>query len=137
MKHRICSYVLLIVCLQSSSIYAEKSLWGDIDNTVPASESVELKGLTPAQIGTTSTSVQTSDVVTATVVAQKSTCDVLRAQSSLNQNNIRTSNIQDALRNNTQFLPAQYKNLVANQDSLNSLYTAYRQQYLKTYCSRL
>lgn len=144
-----CSYVIITASLFAGSLYAEKSLWGDIDNPnsgVDTSTSVQVQGYLPQNqttsgktTGTASnatTPQQAANAVAAVAVAQqqKTTCQIISAQTKLDPTLMKSAAMQNSLRTNSQFMPAQYKALLASPESMNALYDQYRQQYIKTYC---
>jgi hypothetical protein len=163
MKRAICSYVILIASCCAGSTYAAKSLWGDIDTQTPE-QSVEVKGYLPAQQdepaapatpattqpatptttkstkgattkqATTAGQAATAAADATAAAAQKTTCDILAAAPKLDPSVMKSPAMQDAFRNNSQFVPPQYKSLLNNSEALNNLYTLYRKQYIFTHC---
>ncbi len=141
--------LIIIGLFLATATQAEKSLWGDIDQS-QVHESVNVQGYLPqqqttvnngkatksVQTGQPANSAQAASAAAAAVVAapKTTTCDILSAHVNLDMSVMKSQAMQDALRNNLQFVPAQFRTVITSDENLKALYVMYRTQYMKTYC---
>lgn len=126
MNYKGCCYVVCAAIFLAGPSYAVKTLWGDID----APESLpkaEMQGQLMQPVAPAASTTQP---------AAKTTCDVIRAQISLDPLVMQSADVLNMLRNYSQAVAPEYKALVTDTGSLNELYTLYRQSYIKKYCAR-
>ncbi len=153
--------MLLVLSIFTGATYAASSLWGEIDEpqatpvVAPPTATTELTSTpalttTPAstttpktseakikKVGVKAATATTTPVVVAEPVAlpEKSICEILKNQISLDPNIMRSPAIQNAMRNFAQNAPARYKGILTSTTGINAAFVLYRSEYLKKYCS--
>lgn len=147
--------IVLLSCSASTYAATNASMWGSAASTSSPKASVSPSvspNIPPSpSVSTTSTSSNSIDqpippieqveqqqadirAQQEAIANQKTICEILAAQSSIS-GDINSGKVRDALTQEFRQALPEYKMLILNSEAVNSLYTKWRELYIKTYCS--
>lgn len=141
MKQLSTSGLIIVGCLLANLTYAA-NLWGGIDNpTKPPKGAAQPAGTAPANQPVTVSLPTSIDAPLPPepekpALPSKNTCDILKGTIVLRPEVMNTPEMQDQLKRTFKIIPDMNKFLVADPQKMTDLYRAYRDQYMKKYCTK-
>lgn len=120
-----CNLIISALFFGCTATYAatNASLWGTIDQPVPPIQQIEQEQ-------------QQLQAQQEAIANQKTICELLSAQPTLTTaDQASASRIRDALSQAYKMATPDYKMFLVSGDAANTLYTKYRDLYMKTYCT--